>query len=522
MATRKAPTLITANGKTIYLNNKELLAEVIKSKKKGVMSNQLAMMLQMLCSRYAKKGNFVGYCVDDQTEALTQRGWVNGNEITTDDIILSYNKDTKQLTWSNVIDIYRNPSFSGPMHKITHRDLDALVTPNHKFVTLERGIVPVEQLICKEHLVLLGAPVESPVKETYTDDQVRTVGWAITEGHYVKGSVAARSIVIYQNEGVNSDKIRNALTEANIRLSISTKSGTIQNAFNCSGEFITDIYDTIAPKRVLSTEFILKLTQRQRLLLIDTMVNGDGWIRPNGGMSYCQKDKKHADRFVMLCTLAGLNTSMKFHASSTPPSKVHPAGGISECYTINIHKEPKFAAKVESMNFHGGRPGPGGRRYNKPNIPTEQYDGLVWCPTTEYGTFVCRRNGKVYVTGNSYNEDMQAYAMMMLVRTWNAFNPEKSNNPFAFFTQCIKHSFIQYLNQEKRQRNIRDLLLVDQGMSPSFGFDDGVTRPETSDDEEDFDNIKTEANRLAAISAVESVNETDLTDPEVETEEKTT
>jgi DNA-directed RNA polymerase specialized sigma24 family protein len=73
----------------------------------------------------------------------------------------------------------------------------------------------------------------------------------------------------------------------------------------------------------------------------------------------------------------------------------------------------------------------------------------------------------------TYNQDMQAYAMMMLVRTWNSFNPEKSSNPFAFFTQCIKNSFIQYLNQEKRQRNIRDLALVDQGLNPSFGFDQG-------------------------------------------------
>lgn len=70
----------------------------------------------------------------------------------------------------------------------------------------------------------------------------------------------------------------------------------------------------------------------------------------------------------------------------------------------------------------------------------------------------------------TYNEDMQAYAMMMLVRTWNSFNPEKSDNPFAFFTQCIKNSFIQYLNQEKRQRNIRDELLVDQGLTPSLTF----------------------------------------------------
>lgn len=73
----------------------------------------------------------------------------------------------------------------------------------------------------------------------------------------------------------------------------------------------------------------------------------------------------------------------------------------------------------------------------------------------------------------SFNEDMKAYAMYMLVRTWRAFKPEKSQNPFAFFTQCIKHSFIQCLNKERNERDIRDQLLVDAGLNPSYSFGDG-------------------------------------------------
>ena len=70
----------------------------------------------------------------------------------------------------------------------------------------------------------------------------------------------------------------------------------------------------------------------------------------------------------------------------------------------------------------------------------------------------------------TYNDDMQSYAMMMLCKTWGAFNVEKGSNPFAFYTQCIKHSFSQYLNAEKRQRDIRDAVLVDNGLNPSFTF----------------------------------------------------
>jgi DNA-directed RNA polymerase specialized sigma subunit len=84
---------------------------------------------------------------------------------------------------------------------------------------------------------------------------------------------------------------------------------------------------------------------------------------------------------------------------------------------------------------------------------------------------LCARYGsRANFANYTYNEDMQAYAMCSLCKTWSAFNPEKSSNAFAFFTQCVKNSFIQYLKQEKRQRNIRDELLVEHGLNPSYTY----------------------------------------------------
>lgn len=85
-------------------------------------------------------------------------------------------------------------------------------------------------------------------------------------------------------------------------------------------------------------------------------------------------------------------------------------------------------------------------------------------------TLAARYGKKGNFANYTYNEDMQAYAMLMLVRTWSSFDPEKSSNPFAFFTQCIKNSFIQYLNQERRQRDVRDELLIENGLSPSHTY----------------------------------------------------
>lgn len=109
---------------------------------------------------------------------------------------------------------------------------------------------------------------------------------------------------------------------------------------------------------------------------------------------------------------------------------------------------------------------------------------------------LCAKYGKKgNFGGYSFNEDMQAYAMMQLVSTWDRFDPDKSNNPFAFYTQCIKNSFIQQLNKEKKHRLIRDKMLIDQGMNPSFGFDteDGIPGIE---DEQDFESMHRIADSL--------------------------
>ena len=101
----------------------------------------------------------------------------------------------------------------------------------------------------------------------------------------------------------------------------------------------------------------------------------------------------------------------------------------------------------------------------------------------------------------TYNQDMRAYAMMMLVRTWHKFNEEQSNNPFAFYTQCVKNSFIQYLNQEKRQRVIRDEILVKKGLTPSFNYQLEYESSRHVEDEEDH------AQHVAAANEIKTERE---------------
>jgi len=85
----------------------------------------------------------------------------------------------------------------------------------------------------------------------------------------------------------------------------------------------------------------------------------------------------------------------------------------------------------------------------------------------------------------TYNTDMQAYAMMMLVRTWGGFDPDKGTNAFAWYTQCIKNSFKQYLNYERKHRDIRDASMLKAGLSPSHTY--ASSEGHVVEDEQEFD-----------------------------------
>lgn len=134
--------------------------------------------------------------------------------------------------------------------------------------------------------------------------------------------------------------------------------------------------------------------------------------------------------------------------------------------TTKKKAKKKVTKKVKKKNYLNNKDLLAEVLKSKENDPPKMTDKLA-----RMLQMLCARYGRRGQFANyTYNEDMQAYAMMMLVRTWNAFNPEKSNNPFAFFTQCVKNSFIQYLNGEKRHRTIRDELMVNEGLNPSYTY----------------------------------------------------
>jgi len=64
------------------------------------------------------------------------------------------------------------------------------------------------------------------------------------------------------------------------------------------------------------------------------------------------------------------------------------------------------------------------------------------------------------------------------------FNPEKSNNPFAYFTQIIYYAFIRRIQKEKKQQDVKAKVIANSGvemMMDSLEGDDAVYKSQMLD-----------------------------------------
>lgn len=82
---------------------------------------------------------------------------------------------------------------------------------------------------------------------------------------------------------------------------------------------------------------------------------------------------------------------------------------------------------------------------------------------------LCERYGtRSNWRGYTYNDEMQAQALMQLSQIGLQFDESKSDNPFAYYTAAITNSFTRILNIEKKNQNIRDDIMEMNGMMPSY------------------------------------------------------
>lgn len=63
--------------------------------------------------------------------------------------------------------------------------------------------------------------------------------------------------------------------------------------------------------------------------------------------------------------------------------------------------------------------------------------------------------------GYTFKDEMISDGILNAVQAIDCFDPEKSSNPFAYFTQIIFWAFVRRIEIEKKEQNIRDKMMFD-------------------------------------------------------------
>jgi hypothetical protein len=71
----------------------------------------------------------------------------------------------------------------------------------------------------------------------------------------------------------------------------------------------------------------------------------------------------------------------------------------------------------------------------------------------------------------TFRDDMISDGIENCLQYLDNFNPAKSNNPFAYFTQIIYYAFIRRIQKEKKQTTIKHKLIMDSN------YDDVALQP---------------------------------------------
>ena len=99
----------------------------------------------------------------------------------------------------------------------------------------------------------------------------------------------------------------------------------------------------------------------------------------------------------------------------------------------------------------------------KPSIP--RYMGECFLKIATHLSF------KPNFVNYMFKEDMISDGIENCVQYIHNFHPEKSQNPFAYFTQIIHYAFLRRIQKEKKQLEIKNKILEKTGYEQVFERD---------------------------------------------------
>lgn len=380
-------------------------------------------------------------CVDTETEIMTRRGWLWWDEVHVGDETLGVNPETGLSEWQIIEEVFQTP-YKGVMVEMRTRVHDSLTTENHRWLLRKKDGAfewkTTETLNTRSRIPLSADHVNTNVA-VYSDDFVELAAWYYTEGsaeHRLRsmdwgGSITQSKQVnpdnvirirnlfnrLYGEPGmvprgkyVSQDKVDEAIRLRHLGLTCRTvaeKVGVSEESvrrwglglrqqpkkykwceraqspgiqcFTFTQEVARSVRKVVVgPDKVPTFEFLGALTQEQLELFIEVSVLADG-NNDRGSLSFKQAVLDRTKAFEYACVLAGKSV----HTTTVRGGWETTLLSSDVCIPVSAVNQQKQHSGVAAYN-------------------QISYDGIVWCPRVEHGNWLARRNGCIYLTGNTY------------------------------------------------------------------------------------------------------------------------
>lgn len=373
-------------------------------------------------------------CYSDDTEVLTERGFIHHVDLLPNDKIATVNNITLETEYQPYKN-YFTKDYEGKMIEFSHRNLNSLVTPKHRMFVRRAEKDFYEYKESKDLLNTTNYRFRNK-GENYNkdfpieDNWLKLFAWINSDG----SKKDENTYSIYQSKPNMIEEIKNVLNELDITYRENIRNRKTEhilgkrinniignqyefhfNAKHTSKEHLKFLSENIVEKYNIPS-ILKKCSKRQVELYLKEYIKGDGTFATKNVASIYGTEKI-LSQLQVLCIDNGFGT--KLHINSRGDFVLY-----VNFKTVTNKLKPSQINEVE-------------------------YKGKVWCLTTPNSNFITRRKGVQAIQGNCEI----SFHLGEVLRAWysSSFNVTVNNTPEPRKYYSYGTNFLMFTHGDKEK-----------------------------------------------------------------------
>ena len=335
------------------------------------------------------------HCLTPDHEVLTENGWKSISEVKIDDKVITYNTSTKLLEYNKVENTHKK-YINEKIYHLYNKHYDTLVTGEHRVYCekekIKNGIKTYEPIFYNPE-----KNIESYVRYVISgnknnagldisDNMIRLIIWIVADGYMEIKNGSFDSIRFHLSKERKIKELLNLLNDMGIEYTSHIQKDKKRYKIRISKKVFYNIglnnyldpFDKKLPKQ------FRKLNNYQTQIVYDTYAITDGH-KYNNTVQISTSKKDEMDILQEIFTLNNIHCQYSIRYFK---NKNHKNAYIMSCCPGLCYTKPR------------------GKQIKNETI---DYDGYVYCLTVPNSTFLVRRNGKTFITGNCRQSKSNVY-----------------------------------------------------------------------------------------------------------------